>query len=148
MYGIASSANFAWSATPAGYRGSDGSALDDGAAEEVGVGFGPEPHRVREREVAEIRLADVPVLDELPCLGEHAAEVGHVPVPDVRREDRRQARPRGIATGVERERVHRVVGLTAEEVLLCEDPAHVVGTVDPARRELVDRVRTLVGVAE
>src|SRR6187431_2025519 len=98
MYGIASSANFAWSATPAGYRAaatppratSDEGALDDGAAEEVGIGLRPEPSRVREREVTEVGFGDVTVLDELPRLREHAAEVGHVPVSDVRREHRRK----------------------------------------------------------
>src|SRR5262245_37030988 len=101
MKGIARSANFAWSATSAGYRpvsnGPPGPvlyerALDHGAAEELRVGVGPEPGRVREREVAEVGLGDVTVLDELPRLGEHTAEVGHVPMADVRREHRRQAR--------------------------------------------------------
>src|SRR6187402_2420553 len=52
-----------------------GGLFDRGALEEVGVDLAPEAHRVAEHEVAEVVVAEQPVLDQLVGLGHHR---GHV----------------------------------------------------------------------
>ena len=92
-------------------------------------------------------LGEMAVLDQLPRLGEHPAHVGHVPVADVGREHRVQPDAVGEQRAVERERVHRVVGLAAEAELAGEDVDDVVGAGDPRLGEVVDAVARLAGVA-
>src|SRR5262245_20052033 len=114
--------------------------LDARAREEVGIRRGPEARRVLEGEGAEVVLRDQAVLDELPRLLDDLADVAHVPVADVRAEDRVEPRPERVAARVEGPGVQRVVGLAAEVEARHEAIAHVLGALDPAGRELVERV--------
>ena len=85
------------------------------------------------------------VLDHLPSLRQHLADVGDVPVADVGGEDRLQARTERVAIGVERDRRERIVGLAAEVEAL-EEALDVFLALDARLRELVE-IR-LVGIGE
>ena len=125
----------------------DGNCLlfHDRAAEEVGIHGGPQFDGVVEDEVAELLLVDMAVLDELVGLGHDAAHVGHVPVADVRSEDGGEGHSAGIELRRERQRVHRVVGLAAEEEAVREHVEQVVDTGEQGLTELVDVAGQLVG---
>src|SRR5271166_1090104 len=61
---------------------------DARALKEFRVLRAPQPHRIRESEVAKIVGGDVAVLDQLVGLGQGVPHVDHVEMPDVRAEDR------------------------------------------------------------
>src|SRR5437764_958897 len=140
---LAASGPFTLSATESRHRG-----FDHRPREEARVDAGPERGRVGEDEVAERLLAEHARLDERVGLGQRLPHVGHVPVADVRAEDRFQARAERVHPRVERDRGQAVVGRAAEVEALGEDVADVLGARDTRGRELVQRRRVLVGLAE
>ena len=97
-----------------------------------------EPHRVHEREVAEVALGDDPVLHELVRLGDRLGHVAHVPVRDVRPEHRPQPRAERVHVVAERPRHQRVVGLATEVEVGLEARTQVVRRLDADGHELVD----------
>src|SRR4051812_1688016 len=84
------------------------------ALEEVRVALGVQAGRVAEDEVAEVLLGDELLLDELVGLVDDVADVGDVPVADVRPEDGLQASAERVHFGVEGPRVDGIIGLASE----------------------------------
>src|SRR5262245_22214010 len=121
--------------------------LDARPREEVGVLRGPEARGVLEGEGAEVVLREQAALDELEGLLDDLAHVAHVPVPDVRADDRVQLRAERVRARVEGPGVHRVVGLAAEVEARHEEVVQLARALDAAGRELVERIAVLDPVA-
>ena len=90
----------------------------------------------------------VAVLDELVGFGDDTAQVGHVPVTDVGREDRGQRHAARVEIRRERQHVHRVVGLAAVEEAVREHVEEIVDAGEQGLGELVDVRGQLVGVGQ
>ncbi len=103
---------------------------------------------IGEGEVAEVVVGDEPVVDELVGFHEDPGEVAHVPVAHVGSEDRLEARAECVTSGVERRRVHRVVGLAAEVEPIDEAGTEVVDGLDVARAPVVDIVGSVLRARE
>ena len=119
--------------------------LDRRAVEEVGVHEPVQSDRVVAREITELVVVEMPVVDELVRLGEHVEHVRHVPVTEVGAED-------GAQTCTARVHVLRVgppdggiVGLAAE-VEVVEVPTDVRSRRDTARAVVVDLDRRVVAL--
>ena len=109
----------------------------------------PERHRVLERQRPEVGLGGVAVLDQLPRLGQHLADVGHVPVPDVGREQRLQPRHRPGCGGCRtRARSSGRRPRTRSGTAVVNTSRMSSASRMPQRGELVERRRVLVGEAE
>src|ERR1700722_5732515 len=76
-------------------------ACDSSAREEFGIRLQMKLRRVRENEIAIIRAAQEPLVHQPMALEQHGRDIRHVPVADVRGEDRLQPRTHRIGARVE-----------------------------------------------
>jgi len=99
--------------------------FDRGAIEEAWIHLEVQPGGIGEDEVAVIRVAEQPFVDQLVALDQHCGDVRHVPVADVRAEERPEPQSEGVRLCVHRAVDAVVIGLAAE----VEAPAEHVGQV-------------------
>jgi len=99
----------------------------------------PEPNRIGENEVPEVRISDQSFFDQLVCFVEYISHILNIEMTNVRSENRAEARIERIGLRVESPCVDRVVGFAPEVEAWDEQFADILRMLDPAGGEIVER---------
>src|SRR5579862_8423134 len=116
---------------------------DSGAREEFRIRFQMKLRRILENEVAIVGVTQKFLIDQSMALEQHGRDVRHVPVTDVRREDRLQPRTHRIGACVERAMDAQIISL-ASEIEVAEDSREVVLVANSCERPFVAIRRAVV----